>query len=66
MDSFFDLRYPIWNSKEIKIINSKFSENCRAPIWYSKNIEFDQVKINGVKEYPYSDINNGQMVEGER
>ena len=62
-DCFFDLRYPFWHDKGVKIIRSKMTENCRAPLWYSTDVELnscdifsvkairecDNVKINGCK-----------------
>jgi len=49
VDCLFSLRYPLWHNSNSCIINSTFSETCRAPFWYSKNTKFLFDKIIGVK-----------------
>lgn len=48
-ESIFDLRYPLWHSKNFKVTETFFSETCRAPIWYAKDGTIAHSKIQGVK-----------------
>lgn len=45
----FDLRYPFWHDENVKIINCKMTEKCRAPLWYSKNITMVDTRLSGTK-----------------
>ena len=47
--SFFNLRYPFWHDKELKIIDSEMTELCRAALWYSSDIEISDTKLHGIK-----------------
>ncbi|MBQ7706442.1 MAG: DUF3737 family protein [Lachnospiraceae bacterium] len=48
-ESYFNLRYPFWHDKNLKIKNSEMTDKCRAPLWYSENIEIYDTKMHGVK-----------------
>ncbi len=48
-DSFFDLRYPFWHDKLLKIEDSQMTENCRAALWYSEDIYISGSKLHGIK-----------------
>ncbi len=48
-DCVFNLRYPLWHNKHLKISRSEMTGLCRAPLWYSEDIEMSQVKIHGIK-----------------
>lgn len=48
-DSFFNLRYPFWHDKKLKIENSEMTELCRAALWYSSDIEMNDSKLYGIK-----------------
>lgn len=37
-NSFFDLRYPFWHDRDLKITGCELTENCRAALWYSNRI----------------------------
>lgn len=46
---FFNLRYPFWHNKKLKISSSEMTELCRAALWYSENIEITDTKLHGIK-----------------
>ncbi len=48
-DSFFNLRYPFWHDKQLRISNSEMTELCRAALWYSSDIEIVNTKLHGIK-----------------
>ena len=46
---FFNLRYPFWHDKNLKIFKSEMTELCRAALWYSHDIEITDTKLHGIK-----------------
>lgn len=46
---FFNLRYPFWHDRGLKISGSEMTELCRAALWYSENIEISDTKMHGIK-----------------
>ena len=46
---YFNLRYPFWHCKDVKINGCNFTVNCRAPLWYTNNIEISDSKMESVK-----------------
>ena len=48
-DCFFNLRYPFWHDKKLKISGSEMTEFCRAALWYSSDIEITDTKLHGIK-----------------
>lgn len=46
---FFNLRYPFWHVKGLKIQDSQMTQMCRAALWYSENIEIVCTKLHGIK-----------------
>ncbi len=46
---FFNLRYPFWHDRNLKITNSEMTENCRAALWYSNHIEIADSRLHGIK-----------------
>ena len=46
---YFNLRYPFWHDKNVKITDSEMSENCRAALWYSESVEIVDTKLHGIK-----------------
>lgn len=46
---FFNLRYPFWHDRGLKIEQSEMTEFCRAALWYSQNIEITDSKLHGTK-----------------
>lgn len=48
-DCFFDLRYPLWHDKKVKLEDCELTENCRAALWYSQNITIKSSRLLGIK-----------------
>lgn len=46
---FFNLRYPLWHCNNVRITDSKMTENCRAALWYSTDIEITNSTMHGIK-----------------
>ncbi|MCM1525083.1 MAG: DUF3737 family protein [Ruminococcus sp.] len=46
---FFNLRYPFWHDKGLKISCSEMTELCRAALWYSNDIEIEDTEMHGIK-----------------
>lgn len=46
---FFNLRYPFWHDKGLKLSGSEMTELCRAALWYSENVEIRDSKLHGIK-----------------
>lgn len=46
---YFNLRYPFWHDHELKIIDSKMTELCRAALWYSDHVEIYDSELHGIK-----------------
>ena len=46
---FFNLRYPFWHVRGLKIRDSEMTELCRAALWYSSRISIDGTKLHGIK-----------------
>lgn len=48
-DCYFNLRYPFWHNKGLKITDSEMTELCRAAIWYSEAVTIKNTKMHGIK-----------------
>ena len=48
-DCFFNLRYPFWHDKGLKITGCEMTEACRASLWYSEDVEIVNTKLHGIK-----------------
>ena len=48
-DCFFNLRYPFWHDKGLRITESELTELCRAALWYSEDVEIINTKLHGIK-----------------
>lgn len=48
-DCFFNLRYPFWHGRNLKIVNTVMTEFCRAALWYSEHIEITNTNLHGIK-----------------
>ena len=48
-DCLFNLRYPCWHDRGLKISQSRMTEQCRAALWYSENIEITDTELHGIK-----------------
>ena len=48
-DCFFNLRYPFWDDKGLKITGSEMTDACRAALWYTEDAEITDTKLHGIK-----------------
>ena len=48
-DCFFNLRYPFWHDKGLKISGSEMTDACRAALWYTEDAEITDTKLHGIK-----------------
>ena len=48
-DCYFNLRYPFWHNKGLKISGSEMTENCRAALWYCDNVRITGTAMHGIK-----------------
>ena len=48
-DCFFNLRYPFWHDKGLKITGSEMTDACRAALWYTEDAEITDTKMHGIK-----------------
>ena len=46
---FFNLRYPFWHDRGLKITDSEMTELCRAALWYSEHVEITNSRLHGIK-----------------
>lgn len=49
--SEFELRYPFWHNKNLKVNDSTFASTCRAAFWYDENVEINNSRSEGVKAF---------------
>ena len=49
LNCFFNLHYPFWHDKGLKITATEMTELCRAALWYSHDIEIVDTKLHGIK-----------------
>ena len=48
-DCYFNLRYPFWHDKGLKISGSEMTGACRAALWYTEDAEITDTKMHGIK-----------------
>lgn len=48
-ESVFNLRYPLWHDRGLRISGSELTKNCRAALWYSDAVEIVNTKLHGIK-----------------
>lgn len=48
-DCFFNLRYPFWHDRGLKISGSEMTDLCRAALWYTEDVKITDTKIHGIK-----------------
>lgn len=46
---FFNLRYPFWHDKGLKISDCEMTERCRAALWYSGSVTVEDSRLHGIK-----------------
>lgn len=67
-DSFFNLRYPFWHDRGVKIVRSEMTELCRAALWYTENVKITDTDMHGIKalrECKNAEIENCDIVSSE-
>ena len=67
-DCFFDLRYPLWHAKEVRLFSCTMTENCRAALWYDEDVFLENCKLHGIKavrECTNVRIDGGEVVSPE-
>lgn len=65
---FFNLRYPFWHDKGLKITDSEMTQACRAALWYSDHVEITGCRLHGIKalrECSDVSINNCDIISPE-
>lgn len=65
---FFNLRYPFWHDKGLKITDSEMTQSCRAALWYSDHVEITGCRLHGIKalrECSDVSINNCDIISPE-
>ena len=48
-DCLFQLRYPFWHDRNLRIRNTQMTDLCRAAIWYSTGVKVEDTKMHGIK-----------------
>lgn len=48
-DCFFNLRYPFWHDRHVRITGSEMTDLCRAALWYSEDVRIDHTAMHGIK-----------------
>lgn len=48
-DCYFNLRYPFWHDRGLKISGSEMTDLCRAALWYTEDVKITDTKIHGIK-----------------
>ena len=46
---YFNLRYPFWHDKKVRIRDSQMTEKCRAALWYTEDVQIVNTKLHGIK-----------------
>lgn len=46
---FFNLRYPFWHDRGLRIEDCEMTPLCRAALWYSEKIRILRSKLHGIK-----------------
>lgn len=65
---FFNLRYPLWHDRNVKLVKCEMTELCRAALWYSEGIEIKDSKLHGIKalrECSHISIENSSIISPE-
>lgn len=45
----FDLRYPFWHNRSLRIVDCGMGEGCRAPLWYCSGVSIADSRMLGTK-----------------
>lgn len=49
IDTYFNLRYPLWHDDGVLICSCNMTQLCRAALWYSSDIVIKNSKLHGIK-----------------
>jgi len=47
--SFFNLRYPFWHDRGLRIDGCEMTELCRAALWYCDDVTISNSNLHGIK-----------------
>ncbi len=47
--SFFNLRYPFWHDRGLRIADCQMTELCRAALWYCDDVTITSSRLHGIK-----------------
>lgn len=48
-DTEFALRYPLWHTKRVRLLNCSMRASCRAPLWYAEDVLLEGGRFDCVK-----------------
>lgn len=48
-DCLFNLRYPLWHGKGLRVSGCEMTELCRAALWYSSDVVVENSRLHGIK-----------------
>ncbi|MBO5009981.1 MAG: DUF3737 family protein [Clostridia bacterium] len=46
---YFNLRYPFWHGRNVKILGCEMTELCRAALWYTDDVKIKNTRMHGIK-----------------
>ena len=46
---YFNLRYPFWHDRNVKIKDCEMTELCRAALWYTDDVKIEKTRMHGIK-----------------
>jgi len=46
---FFNLRYPFWHDRGVRITDCELTDKCRAALWYTEGAVIERTKMHGIK-----------------
>jgi len=45
----FNLRYPFWHDRGVRITDCELTDKCRAALWYTEGAVIERTKMHGIK-----------------
>lgn len=49
VDNYYNLRYPFWHNKNLKVQGGQMTQNCRAALWYCDGVQINGLEMFGIK-----------------
>ena len=46
---YFNLRYPFWHDRGLRLDSCELTEKCRAALWYSEDVVITGSALHGIK-----------------